>query len=60
MGEDFAIENYTDRTSIARELIYTKRIYERFGWPVIDVTRRSIEETAAAVFKLLSQFRERG
>nr|CDP79274.1 Putative pyruvate, phosphate dikinase regulatory protein [Bartonella schoenbuchensis] len=59
LGEGFAIENYTDRTSIARELIYAKRIYERFGWPIIDVTRRSIEETAAAVFKLLSQFRER-
>ncbi|AQX20562.1 pyruvate, water dikinase regulatory protein [Bartonella sp. WD16.2] len=59
LGEDFAIENYTDRASIARELIYAKRICERFGWPVIDVTRRSIEETAAAIFKLLSQFREK-
>ncbi|AQX28596.1 MULTISPECIES: pyruvate, water dikinase regulatory protein [unclassified Bartonella] len=58
LGNDFAIESYTDRIRIAEELIYTKRICERFGWPIIDVTRRSIEETAAAVFELLSQFSE--
>ncbi|AQX20668.1 hypothetical protein Bcsk_000010 [Bartonella sp. CDC_skunk] len=58
LGDGFSFESYTDRISIAEELIYTKRICERFGWPIIDVTRRSIEETAAAVFELLSQFRE--
>lgn len=58
LGDSFAIESYTDRIRIAEELIYTKRICERFCWPIIDVTRRSIEETAAAVFELLSQFRE--
>lgn len=58
LGGDFAIESYTDRVSISEELIYAKRICERFGWPIIDVTRRSIEETAAAVFELLLRFRE--
>ncbi|WP_111738364.1 pyruvate, water dikinase regulatory protein [Bartonella quintana] len=58
LGHGFAVESYTDRISIAEELIYAKRICERFGWPVIDVTRRSIEETAAAIFELLSWFRE--
>ncbi|WP_349628726.1 pyruvate, water dikinase regulatory protein [Bartonella bilalgolemii] len=58
LGDDFFIESYTNRISIAEELIYTKRICERFCWPIIDVTRRSIEETAAAVLGLLSQFRE--
>lgn len=58
LGDDFVTESYTDRTSIAEELIYTKRICERFGWPIIDVTRRSIEESSAAVFELLSRFRE--
>ncbi|WP_375701168.1 pyruvate, water dikinase regulatory protein [Bartonella sp. AA81SXKL] len=58
LGESFALDNYTNRINIAEELIYAKRICERFGWPIIDVTRRSIEETAAAIFELLSRFRE--
>ncbi len=58
MGDNFAIESYTNRINIAEELTYAKRICERFGWPIIDVTRRSIEETAAAIFELLTRFRE--
>lgn len=58
LGDVFALESYTDRISIAEELTYAKRICERFNWPIIDVTRRSIEETAAAIFELLSRFRE--
>ncbi len=58
LGNSFSLESYTDRVSIAEELIYAKRICERFSWPIIDVTRRSIEETAAAIFELLSRFRE--
>ncbi|WP_074381200.1 pyruvate, water dikinase regulatory protein [Bartonella doshiae] len=57
-GNGYVIESYTDRVNIAEELTYAKRICERFGWPIIDVTRRSIEETAAAIFELLSRFRE--
>lgn len=58
LGDSFALESYTSRISISEELTYAKRICERFGWPIIDVTRRSIEETAAAIFELLSRFRE--
>ncbi|WP_455477042.1 pyruvate, water dikinase regulatory protein [Bartonella sp. B41] len=58
-GNDLATESYTNRLSIAEELVYAKRIFERFCWPVIDVTRRSIEETAAEIVSLLSRFRER-
>jgi [pyruvate, water dikinase]-phosphate phosphotransferase / [pyruvate, water dikinase] kinase len=43
---------YVDRESIARELVYSRQICERRGWPMIDVTRRSIEETAAAIVEL--------
>ena len=35
------------------EIIAARRLYERNGWPTIDVTRRSVEETAAAVLNLL-------
>ncbi|MCZ2327930.1 pyruvate, water dikinase regulatory protein [Bartonella sp. F02] len=58
LGDGFVSESYIDRTKIAEELTYSKRVCERYGWPIIDVTRRSIEENAAAVFELLSRFRE--
>ena len=44
---------YTDRSSISEELTYARNICSRHNWPVIDVTRRSIEETAAAILALL-------
>jgi regulator of PEP synthase PpsR (kinase-PPPase family) len=46
---------YVDRAQISEELRYARQLCERNGWPVIDVTRRSIEETAAAVVALLHQ-----
>jgi [pyruvate, water dikinase]-phosphate phosphotransferase / [pyruvate, water dikinase] kinase len=33
----------------------TRRLFERYQWPTIDVTRRSIEETAAAILNLLTE-----
>jgi hypothetical protein len=45
---------YVDRDAINAELIEMRRLCTRHSWPVIDVTRRSIEETAAAVINLLS------
>ena len=36
-----------------RELAFARRMFADNGWPVIDVTRRSIEETALAIVKLL-------
>ena len=38
---------------IANEIAYSRRLCARHGWPVIDVTRRSIEETAATIIRLL-------
>lgn len=48
---------YTDRAAIARELAYARQICTRHGWPMIDVTRRSIEETAAAIMALRGKAR---
>ena len=47
------LDEYVDRTQIANELTYSRRLCARHGWPVIDVTRRSIEETAATIVRLL-------
>jgi regulator of PEP synthase PpsR (kinase-PPPase family) len=38
---------------VRAELVHARRLFARHGWPVIDVTRRSVEETAAAIFQLL-------
>lgn len=43
---------YVDREEIAREVRDSRRLFAKHGWPVIDVTRRSIEETAATIIKL--------
>ena len=44
--------NYVDRASVASEIAFTRKLAARHAWPVIDVTRRSIEETAAAILAL--------
>jgi hypothetical protein len=44
--------NYVNRASVASEIAFTRKLAARHGWPVIDVTRRSIEETAAAILAL--------
>jgi len=46
---------YVNRRAIAEEIAFTKRLCAENNWPVIDVTRRSIEETAAEVLSLRNQ-----
>jgi regulator of PEP synthase PpsR (kinase-PPPase family) len=48
---------YIDRNAVAEEINFSRRLCARHNWPLIDVTRRSIEETAAAVLKLLTERR---
>jgi [pyruvate, water dikinase]-phosphate phosphotransferase / [pyruvate, water dikinase] kinase len=48
---------YVDRQAVAEELAFSRRLCARHNWPLIDVTRRSIEETAAAVMALISERR---
>jgi regulator of PEP synthase PpsR (kinase-PPPase family) len=45
---------YVDPDNVRDEIVQARRLFERHGWPVIDVTRRSVEETAAAVLNILS------
>ncbi|HEY8277563.1 MAG TPA: pyruvate, water dikinase regulatory protein [Methyloceanibacter sp.] len=46
------LDEYVDREAIAAEVAETRQLCARRGWPIIDVTRRSIEETAAAILRL--------
>ncbi len=50
---------YVDLEAVKAELLWARRLCTRRGWPVIDVTRRSIEETAATVIQLMEAWHER-
>ena len=54
MGADRGNEDYIDRQAVADEVAFARRLSARFNWAQLDVTRRSIEETAAAVLKLFT------
>ena len=51
------VTDYIDLEAVRNEVNEARRFYTKMGWPVIDVTRRSIEETAAGVMKLLAERR---
>jgi regulator of PEP synthase PpsR (kinase-PPPase family) len=48
---------YIETDAVRDEIIRARRMFEKHGWPIIDVTRRSIEETAAQVVNLLNAAR---
>ncbi len=48
--------DYVDQHSVEKELLWARRLCNDRGWPTIDVTRRSIEETAATVLKLMDNW----
>ena len=45
--------DYTDIEAVRAEVREARRVFAQYHWPVIDVTRRSIEETASSIYKLL-------
>jgi regulator of PEP synthase PpsR (kinase-PPPase family) len=50
---------YIDAERVRAEVQFARRLFADNGWPVIDVTRRSIEETAAAIIGLYKEYRAR-
>ena len=52
MNEDRAVD-YTNEKKILNELENSKKLFKEYNWPVIDVTRKSVEETAASIIKIL-------
>ena len=59
MGEQGLTSELNLKTAkaISEELAYARQICTRHGWPTIDVSRRSIEETAAAIVALRGRAR---
>jgi regulator of PEP synthase PpsR (kinase-PPPase family) len=48
---------YVEEDAVREEVVFAKRLFARHGWPSIEVTRRSIEETAAKIINLLNEHR---
>jgi regulator of PEP synthase PpsR (kinase-PPPase family) len=48
------VDEYSDLETVRSEVLRAKRLYAKHRWPVIDVTRKSVEETAAAILTKLS------
>lgn len=47
--------DYADLDAVEREVVEARRLYQRMGWMVIDVTRRSIEEVSSTIMQRLAQ-----
>ncbi len=45
-------KNYTDLDKIKKEIENAKKTFKKYNWPIIDVTRKSVEETAASIIKI--------
>ena len=54
MKSDELTDSYVDRERVTEEVTWSRKLFARQGWPTIDVTRRSIEETAAAIVALMA------
>jgi regulator of PEP synthase PpsR (kinase-PPPase family) len=50
---------YIESDAVREEIVRARRLFERQQWPTIDVSRKSVEETAAAVINLLTAERAR-
>ena len=45
--------DYTSEKEIINELEKSKKLFKKYNWPILDVTRKSVEETAASIIKIL-------
>ena len=50
---DRELISYTNIEVIKKEVEDSKVLFKKYNWPIIDVTRKSVEETAASVIKIL-------
>ena len=46
-------KEYVNLESIKKEVENSKKLFKNNNWPIIDVTRRSVEETAASILKII-------
>ncbi|WP_322518304.1 pyruvate, water dikinase regulatory protein [Rhodopseudomonas palustris] len=54
LGAGSGNDSYIDKQAVTDEVVLARKLSAKYGWSLLDVTRRSIEETAAAIMKLLA------
>ena len=52
VNQSVDLKAYTDVETIKAEVENSRKMFKQYGWPIIDVTRRSVEETAASIIKI--------
>ena len=52
--------NYTNFEKISKEVDEAKKIFKKYNWPTVDVTRKSVEETSASIIKIYEIAKENG
>ena len=52
--------NYTNIKKIEKEISEAKKTFIKYKWPTIDVTRKSVEETAASIIKIHQIYKNNG
>jgi len=53
-------KSYTDLSKIKKEVENAKNTFKKYKWPTIDVTRKSVEETAASIIKIYEIYKNNG
>ena len=53
-------KSYTDLEKIKKEINEAKNTFKKYQWPTIDVTRKSVEETAASIIKIFEIYKQNG
>ena len=53
-------KSYTDLENIKKEVNHARETFKKYKWPTIDVTRKSVEETAASIIKIYEIYKQNG
>ena len=53
-------KSYSDLSKIKKEVEDAKNTFKKYRWPIIDVTRKSVEETAASIIKIYEIYKNNG
>jgi len=59
LKENHSID-YTNQEKVKLEIQNARKTFKKYQWPVVDVTRKSVEETAASIIKIYEIKRENG
>ena len=57
--KEINIPNYSNLNFVSEEVEKSKKLFKKYSWPVVDVTRKSVEETAATIIKIFDIKKEK-